>query len=540
MADRVTIVPPRDPWPFSTVTADDLEALVAEGLLRPLSGDSQPEWMPPPSGAALSLPPGYVVSFVSFHERGFGVPASRFMRAILHVYGVELHNLSPNSISQAAIFAAVCEGYLGIDPHWDLWTHFFSAELFASPTGERRVCTAVRAGGCILQLRQAWAPQYIPAILASSNKGWQRRWFYLRNDDGRLPSFSQRVVTAAADIWRYGTPRDRQKNLQPLLKALEELRKGGLTATGVVAAIHRRRVLPLTERRLPLWEMTPGANLEGLRMSSDPLPVDDLHRRVVVTLGKPDADALSQPLMRPDRGCVSLVSVRSFFLLASDCPWFSQPRLFVCLQEVEHHKPSLPPVPEDAVDRAAWRVAAEKRKEKKDAKKARARERTRARDALERLRRRQERDGLLREPSPETPDDDDDEDDDMAARIGLNPDLRLGQGSSSQPPSGLVPSVSGAGTSGSRSEERGQTEGVLDPSAGEVEVTPGSQAELPVSRELLPVPTAREGDPQVAVAAPRQSVSRAPRAPKARMVPKLAARQTSVVPSGVEVRETSP
>jgi hypothetical protein len=211
MADRVTIVPPRDPWPFSTVTVDDLDALVAEGLLRPLSSDSQLEWMPPPSGAAPSPPPGYVVSFVSFHERGFGVPASRFMRAILHVYRVELHNLSPNSISQAAIFAAVCEGYLGIDPHWDLWTHFFSVELFASPTEERRVRTAVRAGGCILQLRQARAPQYIPTILASSNKGWQRRWFYLRNDDGRLPSFSQRVVTAAADAWRYGTPRDRQK-----------------------------------------------------------------------------------------------------------------------------------------------------------------------------------------------------------------------------------------------------------------------------------------------------------------------------------------
>jgi hypothetical protein len=122
-------------------------------------------------------------------------------------------------------------------------------------------------------------------------------------------------VTATADIWRYRTPRDRQKNLQPLLKALEELRKGGLTAAGVVAAIHRWRVLPLTERRLPFWEMTPGADLKGLRMSTDPLPVDDLHRRVAVTLGKPDADALSQPSMRPDRGCVSLVSVRSFFLL---------------------------------------------------------------------------------------------------------------------------------------------------------------------------------------------------------------------------------
>jgi hypothetical protein len=39
MADRVTIVSPRDPWPFSTVTTDDLEDLVAEGLLRPLSNE---------------------------------------------------------------------------------------------------------------------------------------------------------------------------------------------------------------------------------------------------------------------------------------------------------------------------------------------------------------------------------------------------------------------------------------------------------------------------------------------------------------------
>jgi hypothetical protein len=30
---------------------------------------------------------------------------------------VELHHLAPNSISQAAIFSAVCEGYLGMEPH---------------------------------------------------------------------------------------------------------------------------------------------------------------------------------------------------------------------------------------------------------------------------------------------------------------------------------------------------------------------------------------------------------------------------------------
>jgi hypothetical protein len=321
MADRVTIISPRDPWPFSTVTAEDLEDLVAEGLLRPLSDERQLEWIPPTSGTAPSPPPGYVVSFISFHERGFGVSTSRFMRAILHNYEVELHNLSPNSISQAAIFVAVCEGYLGIDPHWDLWTHLFSAELFASPTGERRVRAAVRAGDCILQLRQSRASLYIPAILASSNKGWQRRWFYLWNDGEMLPPFSQRVVTAAADTWRYGTPHDRQKNLEPLLKALAVLRKGGLTAAGVIATIHCRRVLTLAERRLPLWEMTPEADLEGSRMSSDPLPIDVLHGRVAVALGKPDASGFSQPLMRPDHRCVTLVSIRSFLLLASGCLW---------------------------------------------------------------------------------------------------------------------------------------------------------------------------------------------------------------------------
>jgi hypothetical protein len=93
-----------------------------------------------------------------------------------------------------------------------------------------------------------------------------------------------------------------------------------------VAAIHRRRVLPSTERRLLLSKMTLGVDLEGSQMSSVPLPADDLHRRVADTVGRLDAGALTQPSMRPERGCISLVSVCSFFLLVSDCPWFSQPR----------------------------------------------------------------------------------------------------------------------------------------------------------------------------------------------------------------------
>jgi hypothetical protein len=180
------------------------------------------------------------------------------------------------------------------------------------------------------------------------------------------------------------------------------------------------------------------------------------------------------------------------------------------------YKPVRPPVLEDAVGRAAWRIAAEKEKEKKDAKKARAGEWMRARDALEKLRRRQARDGLSREPSPETPDDDDDdgdedddEDDDMVARLGFSPDPRLGQGSPSQPPSGLAPSVPGAGTPRSQSEERRQAEGVLDLLAEVTGATPGSQADLLVLQEQVPVPAVQEVGP-LAMTTPRQAAPSAP------------------------------
>ena len=67
----------------------------------------------------------------------------------------------------------------------------------------------------------------------------------------------------------------------------------------------------MAERPLRLAEMKPGVDLEGSRMSSTSLSVDDLLKRVAGTVGRLDAGVLSQPSMRPDHGYVSLVSVRS-------------------------------------------------------------------------------------------------------------------------------------------------------------------------------------------------------------------------------------
>ena len=195
------------------------------------------------------------------------------------------------------------------------------------------------------------------------------------------------------------------------------------------------------------------------------------------------------------------------------------------------------------MDRAARRVAAEKKKEKKDAEKAQAREWMRARDALERRRRKQERDGLPREPSLETPDDDDDDDDDdesddMAARLGLNLDPRPSQRSPSQPPSGPAPSVLRAGTSRSQPEERGQTEGVLDPLAEVTGATPGGRADPPVFHEQAPVLAVQEVGP-LAMATPGQAAPSVPRVSEAEVAPKPASGQLSAAPAGAGARGAS-
>jgi hypothetical protein len=77
--------------------------------------DAQPaEWIMPSERDRVPNPPfGYIVSFARFDERGCAAPASRFMRALCYHYGVELHNFTPNAISQATTFVGICEGFLG-------------------------------------------------------------------------------------------------------------------------------------------------------------------------------------------------------------------------------------------------------------------------------------------------------------------------------------------------------------------------------------------------------------------------------------------
>ena len=104
-----------DDWRPSSITERRLLQLEREGLLRRRTSLSSPEWIAPAADHREPRPPkGYVVSFAKFHHHGLGAPPSRFMWALCHHYGLVLQHFSPNAITVAAVFAAVCEGYLGI------------------------------------------------------------------------------------------------------------------------------------------------------------------------------------------------------------------------------------------------------------------------------------------------------------------------------------------------------------------------------------------------------------------------------------------
>jgi len=105
---------------------------------------------------------------------------------------------------------------------------------------------------------------YIPSKMTSDNHDWRKAWFYLPNDDGRLSAYFGKVLTDKLDAWGYEvSPLERQAKLEVFTKALKSLVRRGLTAAAVVANFHRQRVLPLMERRLAIYQLTPQAASDG-------------------------------------------------------------------------------------------------------------------------------------------------------------------------------------------------------------------------------------------------------------------------------------
>jgi hypothetical protein len=125
----------------------------------------------------------------------------------------------------------------------------------------------------MLHLRPSQKNLYISNKMTTNNAGSTRGWFYLRNFSSKLPASTNRVLRERPKKWDWGVlPLVHQARLKVLTDVLERLDRRGLTAVAVIANFHRQRVIPLMERVLPIFKLTPGARASGLGRRSSCSP----------------------------------------------------------------------------------------------------------------------------------------------------------------------------------------------------------------------------------------------------------------------------
>nr|AAT07579.1 unknown protein [Oryza sativa Japonica Group] len=188
--------------------------------------------------------PGRSVFFLSFAMAGLVPPFSTFFMDILEFYDLQMAHLTPNAIMTLAIFAHLCEMFIGVRPSLRLFRWFFTVQPVSPPTV---------VGGCYFQPRGPVLNRYIPCVLRKKWDDWKSDWFYTPlADEARLRLPSQ--PPAQASSWRAAV--DLGDGYDAVLDRLAGLRSQGLTGAMVFGDYLRRRIAPLQRRARGAWEYT--------------------------------------------------------------------------------------------------------------------------------------------------------------------------------------------------------------------------------------------------------------------------------------------
>ena len=92
--------------------------------------------------------PGCIVLFTSFVVAGLVPPFSTFFLQILETFGLQLVHLSPNSVVILAVFAHLCEIFVGVPPSVTLFWHFFVLRSARKKRGLLGLATGWVRAGC--------------------------------------------------------------------------------------------------------------------------------------------------------------------------------------------------------------------------------------------------------------------------------------------------------------------------------------------------------------------------------------------------------
>ena len=120
------------------------------------------------------------------------------------------------------------------------------------------------------------------------------------------------------------SPPAQQAKLGVLTDTLAHLAKKGLTAAAVIANFKQQRVIPLMERALLVFKLTPGSQAEGSRTSFEMLSRTTAARRARYAVADfpHDPEDLWRIKMRPETGYLSVVSssFNSLLICATPLP----------------------------------------------------------------------------------------------------------------------------------------------------------------------------------------------------------------------------
>src|SRR3954470_14302934 len=151
----------------SSVTEEDVLKLREARILT-----SDISYRLPAQGQAIPTPkPGESVVFMSHFRQGLGFQTNPFVRGLMFYYGLEFHDLAPESILHISSFIVLCEAFLRITPHFGLWLKTFKVEP-KMIEGRHAEC-----GGAVIS-RNADAPLPEGSFQEGSSL-WQQEWFYI-------------------------------------------------------------------------------------------------------------------------------------------------------------------------------------------------------------------------------------------------------------------------------------------------------------------------------------------------------------------------
>ncbi|KAK1642007.1 hypothetical protein QYE76_059812 [Lolium multiflorum] len=216
-------------------------------------------------------------------ERGFSFPPSDFFLEILKVYGLQPHNISPNSVLAISNHVTLCEGHLRVTPELSLFQYYFTVkkERIRNST-ELATC-----GSITFMIRPGRV--YPHTHRHESAWYWSGGFFYLKDvsdpaSTRRLPPFKNCPATELP-TWTHCPHLSESPQLTRAIRRICKLTEEGLSGKDLTLSWFTKRIQPLQHRGQLMFQYT--GRDDPTRATKDNLSADAIDKRIRLLIKVP-------------------------------------------------------------------------------------------------------------------------------------------------------------------------------------------------------------------------------------------------------------